>query len=88
MKVRDVSVKFGITQNMIYPVQNYSSETEKELGVDLLALTILRQILRSSKEFLQDRLDRDTEIAKQAKRSIQEIEHRYNRSIGEDGHKI
>ena len=49
-----MSDKFGIAQTMIYPIQNYSRETECNLGINILALRTLRQILRTSKTFLKD----------------------------------
>ena len=79
-----MSRKFGITENMIYPVQNYSSETEKELGIDILTLRTLRQILRCSQDFLQDRVDRDREKLKQARRSTMEIKKRYRGQLSRE----
>eukprot|EP00091_Calanus_sinicus_P011294 TRINITY_DN25603_c0_g1_i1.p1 TRINITY_DN25603_c0_g1~~TRINITY_DN25603_c0_g1_i1.p1 ORF type:complete len:161 (-),score=30.31 TRINITY_DN25603_c0_g1_i1:107-565(-) len=51
-KVEEVGLKFGIPENMIFPLRNYCKEIEKELGIDILTLRTLRQILRSSKGFL------------------------------------
>jgi len=82
--VQNVSKKFGITENLIYPIQNYSSETEKELGIDILTLRTLRQILRCSQDFLEDRVDRDKETLRQARRSTSEIKKRYKGKLSRE----
>jgi len=61
--VRDLVVavthKFGVAQNMVFPVQNYSSETENDMGIDILLLRTLRQILRCSKTCIEDMIERE-----------------------------
>jgi len=70
--VRDLAVtvseKFGVAQNMVFPVQNYSSEIEKELGIDILMLRALRQILRCSKTCIDDMIEREAGKEKREKK--------------------
>merc|ERR1712123_226802 len=66
--VVEVTQKFGVAQNMVFPVQNYSSELEKEPGIDILLLRALRQILRSSKTCIEDMVEREKGKHKQEKR--------------------
>jgi len=66
--VVDVSQKFGVAENMVYPVQNYSAGIEKELGIDILNLRALRQILRCSEIALDDMLEREEEEENQNKK--------------------
>merc|ERR1711892_645423 len=54
-----VTHKFGVAQNMVFPVQNYSSETENDMGIDILLLRTLRQILRCSKTCIEDMIERE-----------------------------
>ena len=56
-KVREVCEKFGINENMVFPVQNYTKEVEKELGIDILMLLTLQQILRNSEDYFTDLLE-------------------------------
>merc|ERR1712150_88218 len=55
-KVNEVSQKFGINQNQIFPVRNYFEETECTLENNILILQALRQILRNSEDYLKDRI--------------------------------
>merc|ERR1711892_678438 len=66
--VVEVTQKFGVAQNMVFPVQNYSSELEKEPGIDILLLRALRQILRCSKTCIDDMVEREKGKHKQEKR--------------------
>merc|ERR1711892_635869 len=66
--VVEVTQKFGVAQNMVFPVQNYSSELEKEPGIDILLLRALRQILRCSKTCIDDMVERERNKQKQEKR--------------------
>jgi len=61
--VLDLSQKLGIAQNTIYPVQNYSIETEKDQVIDILALFALRQVLRCAETSIDDMLQRDKKKA-------------------------
>jgi len=60
--------KFGVAQNMVFPVQNYSSENDKEMGIDILLLRALRQMLRCSKTCIEDMIQREREKRKQEER--------------------
>jgi len=53
-KVQEVSEKFGINENHIHPVRNYTKETEKDLGIDILMLLALQQIQRCSIDFVEN----------------------------------
>jgi len=64
--VADVSARLGVSEGLIFPVQNYSIENEKEVGVDILCLRALRQILRNSETYLDDLDERQDEELKQA----------------------
>jgi len=66
--VVEVTQKFGVAQNMVFPVQNYSSELEKEPGIDILLLRALHQILRCSKTRIDDMIERERNKQKQEKR--------------------
>ena len=46
---------------MIHPVRNYKSEVECDPHMDILTLRVLRQILRYSKDFLKDKIERKKE---------------------------
>jgi len=72
--VADVSVRLGVSEGMIFPVQNYSIETEKDMGIDILSLRALRQILRNSETYLDDLDEREDEELKQAREAVQKLE--------------
>merc|ERR1711892_57102 len=69
--VDDVSRKLGVAKNMVYPVANYSSDTEKDLGMDILTLRALRQIRRCSETALDHMLERQEEEEDQAEQRKQ-----------------
>jgi len=69
--VDDVSRKLGVAKNMVYPVANYSSDTEKDLGMDILTLRALRQIRRCSETTLDHMLERQEEEEDQAEQRKQ-----------------
>ena len=46
---------------MIHPVRNYKTEVECDHHMDILTLRVLRQILRYSKDFLKDKIERKQE---------------------------
>merc|ERR1711892_844175 len=71
--VAHVSAKLGVSEGMISPVQNFSTETEKDMGIDILCLRALRQILRNSKTFLDDLDEREDEERKQATEAARKL---------------
>jgi len=75
-KVNEVSDLFGIKANQIHPVRNYNSQTECLLEMDILTLRALRQILRYSKTYLKDLLERQDEKNKQLDAKIAERENK------------
>jgi len=75
-KVKEISEKFGINVNKVYPVKNYSAEVEKELAVDILNLHAQRQILRCSKDFLKNKVQAEKEEWKQLEKKQKELEKR------------
>merc|ERR1719495_2086662 len=75
-KVTEVSKKFGINLNQIFPVRNYSVETECELETDLLILRAMRQILRNSQDYLLDKIARREIEDKILKKKLKEMEKR------------
>jgi len=72
-KVEDVSKIFGINQTQIYPVRNYSNQTDVETEIDILILTVARQIVRNSKDFLLDKLERKKGERKNLEKKIAEM---------------
>jgi len=75
-KVNEVSKKFGINLNQIFPVRNYSVETECELETDLLILRAQRQILRNSEDYLLDKIARHAAEDKLLKKKLTEMKKR------------
>ena len=65
--------KFGIAESMVFPVQNYSRELEKKMGIDILTLRTLRQILRNSEAFLEELKYKDGEKIKQAQKMFNKM---------------
>ena len=53
-----MSQELGITENMIQPVINYTTDVETQLHTDILILRALRQILRLCTDFLTDKIER------------------------------
>lgn len=64
-KVEQVAEKFGVAENMVFPIQNYNKEWEKVTGMDILILRVLRQILRHSESALDDLIDKEEVVTKQ-----------------------
>merc|ERR1719450_800353 len=62
--IHKISADFGITPNKIHPVRNYKAEIECDHNIDILILRVLRQILRDSKDFLRDKMERKREQTK------------------------
>jgi len=52
-KVQEVSQKFGINENMVFPVKNYNTESMNVLEIDILMLLTVRQILRNSEDYFE-----------------------------------
>ena len=67
---------FGINLNQIFPVRNYSVETECELDTDLLILRAQRQVLRNSEDYLLDKIARREASDKILKKKVREMEKR------------
>ena len=59
---------------MIHPVRNYKTEVECDDHMDILTLRVLRQILRYSKDFLKDKIERRTE---EEKLFFEKVKERY-----------
>jgi len=73
-KVHEVSHTFGINKAQIYPVRNYSEETDCSRAMDILILRVARQIVRNSKDYLDDKIDRKAEGLKNARKKLAAME--------------
>ena len=73
-KVEEVSEKLGVALNMVYPVQNYSVETAKDRGIEILTLRTLRQIIRCSETFLEDFKEREDAERNQAAAALSRLD--------------
>jgi len=60
-------------------VRNYSNQTDVEIEIDILILRVARQIVRNSKDFLHDKLERTKVEDKNLKKKIKEMEAREKR---------
>jgi len=71
-RVRDLVVeasqRFGVSEGMVCPVQNYSTHWEKEMRIDILLLRALRQILWCSQTCIKDMIEREQGKQKQDER--------------------
>lgn len=65
---------------MIHPVRNYKTEVECDPHMDILTLRVLRQILRYSKDFLKDKIERKRE---EDKLFYEKVKERYPELKGE-----
>jgi len=91
-KVFDVSERFGIPQSLIYPVRNYDRQTECEQDIDILILRALRQIVRNSEAFLEDKIElreaedkyTDETIAERKSRKKKEVDNSSDEDSGSD----
>ena len=54
--MQEVSSVLGLNPNQVFPVRNYSIETECDLHMDILNLRAQMQILRNSKMYLKDKI--------------------------------
>ena len=79
LKVEEVSKIFGINQTQIYPVRNYSNQTDVETEIDILILTVARQIVRNSQDFLLDKLERKEVEKKNLEKKIAEMKRNKNK---------
>jgi len=52
--VTNISKSFGIPQNLVYPVKNYTKELTLDTGVDILALLALRQMLFCAEDHIDN----------------------------------
>jgi len=82
-KVEELGKKFGTPANHIFPVRNYSIETECNQSIDILNLRVQRQILRYSSEYLMDKLDLEKADERSRAREVkaQEEERRRRRTM-------
>ncbi|XP_062306733.1 interferon-induced protein 44-like [Osmerus eperlanus] len=53
-KAQEVSVRLGVPLSCVLPVKNYSEELELDLSTDILLLTALVQMLRSTDSYFDD----------------------------------
>ena len=60
-------------------MRNYSNQTDVEIEIDILILRVARQIVRNSKDFLHDKLERTKVEDKNLKKKIKEMEAREKR---------
>ena len=56
-QVNKVSQLLGIPRNHVLPVKNYETEIELSDNINILALLTLRQILRSTEDYMFNFLD-------------------------------
>ena len=70
----------GMNPNQVFPVRNYSFETECDLHIDILNLRAQRQILRNSGEYLEDKLDLLAAERKTRERESKQDERRRRRT--------
>ena len=55
-QIQEISEELGITPNMIHPIRNYNKQVECNDAMDILILRALRQILRYSQDYLEDKI--------------------------------
>ena len=60
-QIQEISEELGILPNMIQPIRNYNTQVECNEAMDILVLRALRQILRYSQDYLEDKVDRVNE---------------------------
>ena len=65
-----MSETLGINNNKILPVQNYKTQVECDINMDILTLRALRQILRFSKDFLRDKTQHLPRLVKPVKEEV------------------
>jgi len=71
--VEEVSYKLGLNPNQVFPVRNYSIETECDLHMDILNLRAQIQILRNSKMYLKDKIKVNRAKVKNMRRQMNEL---------------
>ena len=55
-QIQEISEELGILPNMIQPIRNYNTQVECNDAMDILILRALRQILRYSQDYLEDKI--------------------------------
>ena len=60
-QIQEISEELGILPNMIQPIRNYNTQVECNEAMDILVLRALRQILRYSQDYLEDKIARRKE---------------------------
>ena len=55
-QIQEISEELGILPNMIQPIRNYNTQVECNEAMDILVLRALRQILRYSQDYLEDKI--------------------------------
>ena len=56
LQVEEVCSKLGLNPNQVFPVRNYSMETECDMHIDILNMRAQIQILRNSTMYLKDKI--------------------------------
>ena len=56
LQIQEISEELGILPNMIQPIRNYTTQVECDDAMDILILRALRQILRYSQDYLEDKI--------------------------------
>merc|ERR550519_2315325 len=72
-QVEEVSRKLELNPNRVFPVRNYSVETECDLHIDILNLRAQRQILRNSRMYLKDKIKVNRAKVKNMERQMKEL---------------
>ena len=73
IQVEEVSFKLGLNPNQVFPVRNYSIETECDLHIDILNLRAQIQILRNSRMYLKDKIKVNRSRMKTMSRQMKEL---------------
>ena len=68
-----MSFKLGLNPNQVFPVRNYSIETECDLHIDILNLRAQIQILRNSRMYLKDKIKVNRSRMKTMSRQMKEL---------------
>ena len=55
-QIQEIGEELGILPNMIQPIRNYNTQVECNDAMDILILRALRQILRYSQDYLEDKI--------------------------------
>lgn len=52
--MQEVSVRLGVSLSAVVPVKNYSKELELDLDTDVMLLSAVLQIFRTSEAYFED----------------------------------